>query len=294
VLLLSTIKNFVLGGAMPKHYFYVCSALIAFAANSILCRYGLHLGWIDPASFTIIRLLAGAVTLLFLCLLSLKKIEKPKQQHWLGASYLGVYAVAFSFAYISLNTATGALILFGTVQLLMIGTSLLKGQRLRAVEWCGIVLACIGFLVLTAPHVTKPSWSGLILMIIAGLGWGLYTINGSGSKQPLMDTTLNFSIASVPIACLLIFISQLHITTLGVFIAIASGSLASGIGYAIWYAALPYLTTTQAATAQLLVPVIAGAGGVLLLNEALSVSLIIAACLVLGGVYLVICAKSQT
>ncbi len=123
---------------MPKHYFYVCSALIAFAANSILCRYGLHLGWIDPASFTIIRLLAGAVTLLFLCLLSLKKIEKPKQQHWLGASYLGVYAVAFSFAYISLNTATGALILFGTVQLLMIGTSPLKGQRLRAVEWCGI------------------------------------------------------------------------------------------------------------------------------------------------------------
>ena len=279
---------------MPKHFIYVILALIAFAANSILSRYGLYLGSIDPASFTFIRLLAGAVTLILLCLLSLQKIDKPKKQHWLGGSFLILYAVTFSFAYISLDTATGALILFGTVQLLMICTSLIKGQRLRAVEWCGFTLACIGFLILTVPHITRPSWSGLILMIIAGLGWGLYTMNGKDSKQPLMDTALNFSIATVPAACLLLFITQLHITTSGVLVAIDSGSLASGIGYAIWYAALPHFSTSPAAASPLLVPVIAGAGGVLLLSEALSVSLIIAACFVLGGVYLVISMKAKT
>jgi len=278
---------------MSKYFFYVVLALTAFAANSILCRYGLHLGWIDPASFTFVRLLAGALTLILLCLLSLKRIEKPKRQHWLGASYLCVYAVTFAFAYISLDTATGALILFGTVQLLMIGSSLLKGRGLRTMEWCGVSLACIGFLILTAPHVTQPSWSGLMLMVVAGLGWGLYSLNGRGSKRPLMDTALNFSIATVPAACLLPFIIQLHITPLGLLVAVASGSLASGIGYAVWYTVLPHLTTTQAATAQLLVPVIAGAGGVLLLNEALSISLVIAACFVLGGVYLVINTKSK-
>jgi drug/metabolite transporter (DMT)-like permease len=278
---------------MSKYFFYVVLALTAFAANSILCRYGLHLGWIDPASFTFVRLLAGALTLILLCLLSLKKIEKPKRQHWLGASYLCVYAVTFAFAYISLDTATGALILFGTVQLLMIGSSLLKGRGLRTMEWYGVSLACIGFLILTAPHVTQPSWSGLMLMVVAGLGWGLYSLNGRGSKRPLMDTALNFSIATVPAACLLPFIIQLHTTPLGLLVAVASGSLASGIGYAVWYTVLPHLTTTQAATAQLLVPVIAGAGGVLLLNEALSISLVIAACFVLGGVYLVINTKSK-
>jgi drug/metabolite transporter (DMT)-like permease len=291
MLSLATILRFIFGASMPKHFMYVCLALLAFAANSILCRYGLSEGWIDPASFTFIRLLSGAVTLIVLCLISLKKIDRPKQQHWLGASFLLVYAVTFSFAYISLDTATGALILFGTVQLLMISTSLIKGQRLSATEWCGFTLACIGFLILTAPHVTQPSWSGLFLMIIAGLGWGLYTLNGKGSKQPLMDTALNFSIATVPAVLLFVFITELHITTVGVFIAIASGALASGIGYAVWYAALPHLTTTQAATSQLLVPVIAGLGGVLLLNEAISLSLTIAACLVLGGVYLVISVK---
>jgi drug/metabolite transporter (DMT)-like permease len=278
---------------MPKYFIYIFLALIAFAANSILCRYGLHLGWIDPASFTFIRLLAGAVTLIILCLLSQKKILAPKKQHWLGAVFLSVYAVTFSFAYISLDTATGALILFGAVQLLMISSSLLNGQRLSTIEWCGFSLACIGFLILTVPHVSQPSWSGLILMIAAGLSWGFYTLNGKGSKQPLMDTALNFSIAVVPAACLFIFITEFHITTLGVFIAVASGSLASGIGYSIWYAALPYLTNTQAATSQLLVPVIAGAGGVLLLGEAISLSLIIAACFVLGGVYLVISMKTK-
>jgi drug/metabolite transporter (DMT)-like permease len=279
---------------MPKYLIYVCLALIAFAANSILCRYGLHLGWIDPTSFTFIRLLSGAITLLFLCLLRHIKIYKPQKRHYLGAIYLSLYAIAFSFAYISLDTATGALVLFGSVQLLMISVSLIKGQRLNIKEWCGFTLACAGFLILTVPHVTQPSWSGLILMIIAGFSWGFYTLNGRGSEQPLLDTALNFSIAIIPAALLFLFITEHHITVIGVVIAIASGALASGIGYAIWYAALPHLTTTQAATSQLLVPVIAGAGGVLLLNEVLSMSLIIAASFVLGGVYLVISIKAKS
>ncbi len=282
---------------MAKHFIYVCLALTAFAANSILCRYGLAQGWIDPASFTFIRLLSGAITLIILCLVSvkkdLKKIALPQKQHWLGASFLLIYAVTFSFAYISLDTATGALILFGTVQLLMISTSLIKGHKLSTMEWIGFSLACIGFLILTLPHVTQPSWSGLILMIISGLGWGFYTLNGKGSKQPLIDTGLNFTIATIPAVLLFLFFTDLHITTAGVLVAIASGALASGIGYAIWYAALPHLTTTQAATSQLLVPIIAGVGGVLLLAESLSLSLIIAAFLVLGGVYLVINVKAK-
>lgn len=282
---------------MAKHFIYVCLALTAFAANSILCRYGLAQGWIDPASFTFIRLFSGALTLIILCLIlnkkELKPITAPKKQHWLGASFLLIYAVTFSFAYISLDTATGALILFGTVQLLMISSSLLKGQRLSRAEWLGFSLACIGFLLLTLPHVTQPSWSGLILMIISGLGWGLYTLNGKGSKQPLLDTGLNFTIATVPAILLFLVFSDRHISIAGAWVAIASGALASGIGYAIWYAALPHLTTTQAATSQLLVPIIAGVGGVLLLAESISLSLIIAAVLVLGGVYLVINVKTK-
>ena len=183
---------------MPKHFIYVILALIAFAANSILSRYGLYLGSIDPASFTFIRLLAGAVTLILLCLLSLQKIDKPKKQHWLGGSFLILYAVTFSFAYISLDTATGALILFGTAQLLMICTSLIKGQRLRAIEWCGFTLACIGFLILTIPHITRPSWSGLILIILIVLGLVLNSMNRQVSRSPLMDSALNFSNTTVP------------------------------------------------------------------------------------------------
>ncbi|MGH1486238.1 MAG: DMT family transporter [Cellvibrionaceae bacterium] len=273
---------------MTKNIVYVLLALTAFAGNSILCRYGLHGNLIDPASFTLIRLASGAFTLLIIILISQQGISKPERRHWLGASYLFLYAATFSFAYISLDTATGALILFGTVQITMIGFSLLKGQRLSKHEWAGLLIACLGFLLLTLPHLTAPSWQGLALMLVSGIGWALYTLNGKGSTRPLMDTTLNFILAT-PVALLLLFLNETHsLSTAGVITAIASGALASGLGYAIWYAVLPHITTTQAASSQLFVPVIAAIGGLLFLAEPLTLVLVLASLLILGGIYLVI------
>ncbi len=282
---------------MIRQLCLVSLALTAFAANSILCRYALYGesgngGWIDPASFTAIRLFSGAITLVLLVFIFQRGLSKPARQNYLGAIFLLIYAVTFSFAYISLDTATGALILFGTVQLLMITFSLIKGQRLNKREWIGFSIACCGFLFLTLPHVSAPSWSGLLLMVISGFGWAFYTLNGKGSTQPLMDTALNFSLAIIPallpVIVLIAIDTELQLSTNGILFAVASGALASGIGYAIWYAVLPSITTTQAATSQLLVPIIAGIGGILLLQEPLSSSLLISGLLILGGVYLVV------
>jgi drug/metabolite transporter (DMT)-like permease len=273
---------------MTKNASFVLLALIAFAGNSILCRYGLRGDLIDPATFTLIRLLSGAITLALIVFISRQSIKAPQKQHYLGASYLFLYAATFSFAYISLDTATGALILFGTVQITMIGLSLIKGQRLSKKEWLGLSIACSGFLLLTLPHLTTPSWQGLMLMLASGIGWALYTLNGKGSKQPLVDTALNFLLAA-PIGLILIILNTNSIlSTAGIITAITSGALASGIGYAIWYAVLPYITTTQAATSQLFVPVIAAIGGLLFLAEPLTLLLLISSILILGGIYLVI------
>jgi drug/metabolite transporter (DMT)-like permease len=298
-------------------YGIICGALVAFAANSILCRYALKpLGLeanileptileqgtsgintlIDPISFTLIRLFSGAVILLLLILFRRKRAVtrlKPSKGNRLGAFYLTFYAITFSLAYISLDTATGALILFGTVQLCMISVALLKGQRLNQRELIGYSIAFAGFLLLTLPHITAPSALGLMLMIIAGVGWAFYTLNGKASTEPLTDTMINLCISSLmmtPIGLALFLLPDfsLHITVNGAVAAIASGALASGIGYAIWYTALPLITTTQAATAQLLVPIIAAIGGIVLLGESISFLLIIAGVIMLSGIYLLI------
>jgi len=302
-------------------YGIICSALTAFAANSILCRYALkpitleahtlepsileqgplgvnalNTAAIDPISFTLIRLFSGAAILLLLIFLRRKKSAvriKPSKSNRLGAFYLTFYAITFSLAYITLDTATGALILFGTVQLCMISVALLKGQRLNQREWIGYSIAFSGFLLLTLPHVTAPSAFGLVLMIIAGVGWAFYTLNGKESTEPLTDTMINLCIASLfmtPIGLVLFLLPDfsLHITLNGALAAIASGALASGIGYAIWYTALPLITTTQAATAQLLVPIIAAIGGIVLLGESISLLLVIAGAIMLGGIYLLV------
>jgi drug/metabolite transporter (DMT)-like permease len=298
-------------------YGIICGALVAFAANSILCRYALKpLGLeanileptileqgtsgintlIDPISFTLIRLFSGAVILLLLILFRRKRAVtrlKPSKGNRLGAFYLTFYAITFSLAYISLDTATGALILFGTVQLCMISVALLKGQRLNQRELIGYSIAFAGFLLLTLPHITAPSALGLMLMIIAGVGWAFYTLNGKASTEPLTDTMINLCISSLmmtPIGLALFLLPDfsLHITVNGAVAAIASGAFASGIGYAIWYTALPLITTTQAATAQLLVPIIAAIGGIVLLGESISFLLIIAGVIMLSGIYLLI------
>jgi len=205
---------------------------------------------------------------------------------------LFLYAITFSFAYITLDTGTGALILFGSVQITMIALSLLSGNRLHFTEWLGVIIAFAGFLYLIMPGVTAPSTTGFLLMTIAGVAWGIYTINGKGSKNPLSDTTFNF-LRTVPfiIIMLLVVLKDVNFTSKGILLAIISGGVTSGIGYTIWYMALKGLTSTQAAVVQLLVPVIAAFGGVIFVFEKITLRLTISSTMILGGILFVVMGK---
>lgn len=269
-------------------------ALLCFAANSVLARLALRAGAIDPASFTAIRLAAGAM---FLALLARpgKPIAGPGLRvPLIGALLLFLYAAPFSFAYLQLTTGTGALILFGAVQLTMIGAALLSGERPRTLEWVGLVLAFAGLIGLTLPGITAPPPLAALLMAIAGVAWGGYSLRGRRSGTPLLDTAASFALAT-PIAVALALLALLTrpstLTAEGVLYAIVSGALASGAGYAAWYAALPRLSATRAGTIQLAVPVITAIAGTLLLNELISVRLVLAALAILGGIALSISAR---
>ena len=269
-------------------------ALIAFAANSVLCRLALGDKAIDAAGFTSIRLLSGILVLLIIINLRRDK-HKDKtltKGSWAASFMLFVYAITFSFAYITLDTGTGALILFGTVQITMIVVSLLSGARLHISECSGIIVACAGFVYLILPGVTAPSTTGFLLMSLAGIGWGSYTLMGRDSREPLMDTAYNF-LRTAPLVILLALITfgSAHYSFAGIFYAALSGGIASGIGYTIWYAALPGLSTVQAAVVQLLVPVIAALGGVLFVSETITPRLTISAALILGGILMVVLGK---
>lgn len=278
-----------------KTILLAAAALLAFAGNSVLCRLALADGSIDPAGFTIVRLISGAAMLWFILLVGGSRKRVLSQGSWLGACSLFVYAVLFSFAYISLDTATGALILFGAVQLTMIAVHRLRGNRLSGWESVGFVIACLGLLVLLWPELSKPSLLGFVMMLVAGVAWAGYTLAGQGSVNPLADTTSNF-IRSLPFLVLLLipFYEQLAVTQSGVVLAVASGALTSGLGYALWYAALRGLSTTQAAVIQLLVPVLAAIGGVLFASELISSRLLASSLLVLGGILLLTLAKART
>jgi drug/metabolite transporter (DMT)-like permease len=269
-------------------------ALVAFAANSVLCRLALGEHTIDAASFTIIRLTSGAVALGLI--LSLRGSASAILHHgsWRGAFSLFLYAAAFSFAYLSLTTGTGALILFGSVQLTMILVSLYQGERLHAMEWTGVVLAFAGFVWLVLPGVAAPSPSGFALMTVAGIAWGAYTLLGRGSTKPLSDTSANF-LRTLPFLALLLpaIVWRRQLTTEGVILAMSSGAIASGVGYAIWYRALAGLNSTSAAVVQLSVPVIAAAGGAVFVAEAISLRLAISSLMILGGIAVVIGGRSR-
>lgn len=273
-------------------YLLTTLAMLAFAANSILCRLALvdNVGTasIDAASFTSIRLISGAVMLTIL-MLSRTHEFKPKNINIISVTMLFTYAICFSFSYIEIAAGIGALILFGTVQLTMIMFGLIKGERPDQMALVGILLAFGGLIYLLLPGVSAPPIPSALLMMIAGLAWGIYSLRGKGISNPLVATSWNF-IGTLPLVLLtyLIFQADAHLTQKGVILAILSGSLASGIGYAIWYSALPYLTATRAATVQLTVPIIAAIGGVMLLSEQLSLRLVLASIAVLGGVYLTI------
>ena len=263
-------------------------ALVAFAGNSILCRMALGARLIDPAGFTAVRLGSGALTLWLVVAIRSGGLPRLAGQ-WGSAAALFLYAAAFSLAYISLSAGTGALILFGAVQLTMILAGLRAGERPRLAEWLGLALAASGLVVLVRPGLTAPSPAGSALMATAGVAWGVYSLRGRGSTEPLRNTAGNF-LRAMPLALIMLLVAGRGAAwdPRGVLLATVSGALASGVGYAIWYAALPALTATRAALVQLLVPVLAAAGGVVVLGEAIPLRLPVAAALVLGGVALAI------
>lgn len=270
--------------------FQVCLAMLAFAANSLLCRMALSETQIDPASFTTIRLVSGAITLSLLVFLS-GKGGKPRG-NVKGSVALFVYAAAFSFAYVQLATGTGALLLFGAVQLTMLLVGLWRGERFHAGQWLGFGLAVVGVVVLLFPGITAPPAIPALLMISAGIAWGIYSLLGKGASSPLLLTAGNF-IFTVPmaVALSLMFSSQHSWDVSGIIYAVMSGALASGVGYAIWYKVLPAISATHAATFQLSVPVIATLAGWLLLGESLTMRIVLASIAVLGGIALVITTK---
>lgn len=265
-------------------------ALTAFAGNSLLCRLALRHTGIDAASFTCIRLLSGAS---MLGLITWRKSDTAgKGGNWLSAFALFAYAAAFSFAYLSLTVATGALLLFGAVQGTMIGYGIWKGERLRILKVTGILLAVLGLTGLLLPGLSAPSPGGSVLMMTAGVAWGVYSLRGRNAGDPARVTAGNF-LRAVPMALVLSLwmLQEAELNQAGICYALASGALASGLGYVIWYRVLPLLKTTTAATLQLSVPVIAAVGGILFLGEPLTLRLLLSSATILGGIALVILTK---
>lgn len=268
-------------------------AMLAFAGNSLLCRDALRHSHIDPASFTGIRLLAGALTLYVVAHLGRAGRSKGSG-NWLSAFALFTYAAGFSYAYLSLSAATGALLLFGAVQATMIGWGILNGERLQRLQLAGLVLALGGLIGLVLPGLSAPPLLGAALMIAAGVAWAVYSLRGRAGGDPIRVTAGNFR-RSVPLAAVLILIARhdLDCDVAGFWYAVASGALTSGIGYAIWYSVLPGLKASTAATIQLSVPVIAAMGGTLFLGEIVTLRLTLASIAVLGGIALVIMQKQR-
>jgi drug/metabolite transporter (DMT)-like permease len=306
-------------------------AMLAFAGNSILCRLALEQGSIDPASFTSIRLLSGALMLCILLfsipklmlqktefadetaadkeatlnhaglglyktptnpgvfLANLSRLFTLKQSNWSGGLALFFYAAGFSFAYITLPAGTGALILFATVQITMLSHALMQGSRFRFAQWLGFAMALIGLVYLFLPGISAPPIFGALLMVIAGIAWGIYSILGKRVTNPTQSTAENFIRASIITGLLsLVFINSMSVSAPGLIFAIISGAITSGIGYAIWYAVLPQLKAASSASLQLTVPVIATVGGVIWLGEEVSIRLTLASISILGGVAMVV------
>lgn len=269
-------------------------AMVAFAANSVLCRLALGAHLIDAASFATVRVVAGAIVLAAIMVPRWRGRTRAPAD-WRMVVMLFGYMVFFSFAYITLSTGTGALILFGAVQLTMFGVALRIGERFSATSWTGLIIAFGGLIYLVSPGVTAPDPVGAVLMAVAGIAWGVYSLLGRSVADALEATANNF-IFCVPlvVAVSLIFFADYHATPGGVILASASGGVASGIGYAIWYKALRGLTATRAATVQLSVPAIAALGGVLLMAEDLTMRLMIASAATLGGVWIVLARRAKS
>lgn len=268
------------------------AALVAFAGNSLLCRMALGAAAIDAASFSTIRVVSGACCL---ALITLATRFETFRQHgsWISAAVLFAYAYPFSYAYGLLTTGTGALILFGAVQVTMMLAALVGGERPHAKQWVGLGLAIAGLVYLVLPGLTAPSPLGALLMAVSGIAWGIYSLRGRGA-DPLAQNAGNF-VRAIPMALVVSLATWRlgHIEPRGVVLAIVSGAVTSGLGYVAWYAALRQLSATRASLVQLLVPVLAAAGGVVVLSETLSVRLILSAAIVIGGIALALSAHER-
>jgi drug/metabolite transporter (DMT)-like permease len=267
-------------------------AMLAFAGNSLLCRIALKNTDIDAASFTTIRLISGAVMLWLV--VRIRRGTTEGAGNWPSAFALFVYAIGFSFAYTSLPAASGALLLFGAVQLTMIGYGIWSGERLQRLQLLGFLLAFGGLVGLLLPGLSAPPLYGSILMLCAGVAWGVYSLRGRGAGDPTKVTAGNFLRAAMIAAAMSVLLfKSASINSMGVWYAILSGALTSGIGYAIWYTALRGLKATNAAIVQLSVPVLAAFGAIIFLGESISLRLAIASVAILGGIALVILEKGQ-
>ena len=265
----------------------VAAVLVGFSSNSLLTRGALGSNALDPISFMAIRLASGALTLVALVRLRARRVET--REPWPSAFWLAGYAVAFTLAYVRIGAATGALLLFGAVQVTMIAAGLLGGERPARIDWVGMLLALLGLVVLTLPGLAAPDAIGSALMIAAGACWGFYSLMGRAGTDPLGSTATNFVRASVLAAPLLaLSYASLHLTAAGVGLAIASGSLASGVAYTLWYMALPRLAAWRAAIVQLIVPVLTALAAAALLDERITTRLVAATALVACGVWLTV------
>ena len=264
--------------------------MVAFAANSLLCRMALGGPLVDPVSFTTIRLLGGAVALVALSRLVVgSEVSQTTKGSWGSGFALFAYAGAFSLAYVSLSAGMGALILFGAVQVTMLGAALTSGERLTLAQWAGSFVAIGGLVYLVLPGISAPDPVGALLMCASGIAWGVYSIRGKGVSAPVAMTAGNF-LRSAPfaVAASAIALSRVHLEPTGILLALTSGSVTSGMGYVLWYKVLRSLTTSQASIVQLSVPVLAAFGGVAFLSEQVSTRLVAASALILGGVALAV------
>ncbi|WP_017297172.1 DMT family transporter [Nodosilinea nodulosa] len=273
--------------ASPHPWLLTALAMLAFAGNSLLCRMAFQQTAIDAASFTSIRLVAGALALGLI--VALRGGTAVSSGSWAAAIALFAYAASFSAAYVSLPAGVGALLLFGAVQITMIGYGLGRGERLSRVQVAGMFLALVGLVGLLLPGLARPPLLGSLLMLGAGAAWGVYSLLGKGVSNPTQATAGNF-LRAVPIALglSLLLLPRLSLDSAGVGYAIASGALTSGVGYALWYNALPGLAATQAAIVQLCVPILAAIAAIFLLNEPMTLRLGLASVAVLGGIALVL------
>jgi len=271
------------------------AAMLAFAANSLLCRAALAGHHADAASFTTLRLASGALALTLLARArGQRRAALPLA--WGSAAILFAYAILFSLAYLRIPAGTGALLLFAAVQLTMIGVGLRAGERPPALEWAGLAVSLVGLVLLTRPGLTQPDPAGALSMLAAGVAWGLYSLRGRAAADPVAANAAAF-VRAIPLALItsagFALVAEARLTATGAALAIASGAVTSGLGYAIWYAALRGLTATRAAIVQLAVPPLAATLAVVVLGERVSLRLLVASLLILGGIALAVATRSH-